>query len=83
MRVLSESIAMAVNIANPGQPPVTVDWPHGAETGLDPHQAFQNITEENHFGYIFSPLLPAGSHEDNVRFMQACYSVDQRLVEAA
>jgi hypothetical protein len=40
-----------------GQSPPRVCVPHGAESGFDPYQAYDNVTDENYFGYIHGKML--------------------------
>jgi hypothetical protein len=43
-----------------GCPPgaLLVGKPHGAEGGYDPHSAYQDITEDDFFHYLFGDILP-------------------------
>ena len=54
--VVLECIARLLAEAYPGHAPVRVLPPHGAETGCDPHSAYQGLTEENYFEYLYSPI---------------------------
>lgn len=59
MHCLVEALARLSAQAWPDRPKIAVLPPHGAETGCDPHIAYEDLTEENYFGYLYSPINPS------------------------
>ena len=57
-------------LAVPGWENVCV--PHGAETGFDPYQAYDNIDDESVYGYLHGHILPRGSPGEWVSCLLAC-----------
>jgi hypothetical protein len=45
-----------------------IGLPHGAESGFDPYQAYENVNAENIVGYLHGICRPRGSGGDWVRF---------------
>lgn len=41
--------------------------PHGAESGFDPYQAYENIDDDSIYGYLHGKLLARGEEGEWVR----------------
>ena len=61
LNALRAQLAVTGNVRKRGG---GVSVPHGAESGFDPYQAYENLDGDNVYGYIHGKILPRGSRGD-------------------